>query len=666
MFKKILIANRGEIACRIIKTAKRMGIKTVAIFSEADSRSLHVDMADESVHIGPSSIDKSYLNIKNIMVAVNKTGADAVHPGYGFLSENFSFAKAIRNSNVEFIGPSPKSIAAMGDKIQSKKIAVKAGMNTIPGYGGAVDGLPEAIKEAKKIGYPVMLKASAGGGGKGMRIANNEDECRSALSLARGEASNAFGDDRVFVEKYIKHPRHIEIQVLADKKGNAVFLHERECSIQRRHQKIIEEAPSSFLDKETRLAMGKQAIALSKAVNYYSAGTVEFIVDKNRNFYFLEMNTRLQVEHPVTEKITGIDLVEWMIRIAAGEILSFSQNEVPLNGWSIETRIYAENPSKSFMPSSGRLKIFKPPKEKQSIRIDTGVFEGGEVPIHFDPMIAKLISHGSTRNEAINLMSEALDEFLLKGVSHNMTFLSAIMSNSHFIDGNINTDFISDEFPMGFQENNLSIPDLDLMICVVASIHHAYHVRDLMISDQFLVQKEDKKLFDWLVKIDNSKYSARVSIIDNGYHISIDKKEFFLESNWKLGEALFKGKFDGNLFCMQLERLGIKYYLTHRGAVKEIIVLSPKVAMHYIETPKKTITEKSKYLLSPMPGILISLSVTEGETFHSGDELAIVEAMKMENVLRAEFDGIVSSISASIGDVLSVDQVILEFKKENN
>ena len=663
MFKKILIANRGEIACRIIQTAKRMGIKTVAIFSESDVRSLHVEMADESVNIGPSSIDKSYLNIEKIMDVVNKTGADAVHPGYGFLSENFSFSEAFQNSNVQFIGPSPKSIAAMGDKIKSKKIALNAGINTIPGYGGAVVGVNEAIKEAREIGYPVMLKATAGGGGKGMRIANDDEECRSALSLAQGEASNAFGDDRVFVEKYIKRPRHIEIHVLAAKNGNTVYLHERECSIQRRHQKIIEEAPSFFLDEKTRLAMGKQAIALSKAVNYFSAGTVEFIVDENKKFYFLEMNTRLQVEHPVTEKITGIDLVEWMIRIAAGENLPFIQEDIPLNGWSIESRIYAENTSRSFMPSSGRLKTFRPPKENKAIRIDTGIVEGGEVSIHYDPMIAKLISHGPTRKDAINLMSEALDQFLLKGVSNNITFLSAIMSNSRFIDGNINTDFVSEEYPNGFHAHELSIPDLELLICVVASIHHAYQERDSMISEQFSVQKENEKFLDWIVKVDNLKYLAKVSMVDNGYNISIDNKGFFLESNWKLGEPLFQGKFDGKKFCIQVERIGITYCLTHKGSVKEVLVLSPEVANLHRPTPKKIVTDQSNLLLSPMPGMLVSVAVSEGEMIKSGDELAVVEAMKMENVLRAEFDGFVSSIKASSGDVLVADQVILEFRK---
>jgi propionyl-CoA carboxylase alpha chain len=664
MFKKILIANRGEIACRIMQTAKSMGIKTIAVFSEADTRSLHKEMADESVLIGPASINESYLNIENIMTAIEKTGADAVHPGYGFLSENAEFAKIINKSNVKFIGPNPESIAAMGDKIQSKKIAVDAGINTIPGYGGAVRGLTEAIKEAKIIGFPVMLKASAGGGGKGMRIAHNEEECKDALLRAQGEASTAFGDDRVFVEKYINHPRHIEIQVLADSEGNTVYLHERECSIQRRHQKIVEEAPSSFLDEQTRIAMGNQAIALSKKVNYCSVGTVEFIIDINKNFYFLEMNTRLQVEHPVTEKITGIDLVEWMIRIAAGENLPFTQDNIPLRGWAIESRIYAENPSRSFMPSSGRLKTFRPPSQRLAIRIDTGVVEGAEVSIYFDPMIAKLISYGSTRKEAINLMLEALDEFLLEGVSNNIQFLSSIISHPRFIDGHINTDFINDEYPDGFHPYKSNPTNINFFIFAAAAIHQAYHARSLMISGQISDQVNHANLVNWMVIIDDKKYLVSVIIVEIGYHIKFNNKEYLLESNWKLGEKLFHGVFSDEKFSLQIERSGIKYHLSHRGATKDALVISEEVAKFQIPIPKTKFSDFSMSLLSPMPGMLVSVAVSEGQMIKVGDTLAVVEAMKMENVLKAEFDSKVSKVKASSGDILVVDQVILEFQRE--
>ena len=660
MFKKILIANRGEIACRIIKSAKRMGIKTVAVYSEVDSRSLHVEIADEAVLIGPPTAKKSYLNKSNIFAAVNKTGADAVHPGYGFLSENASFAKSLQELNIKFIGPHPKAISLMGDKIKSKKIAVSAGVNTIPGYGGAIVGLTDAIKEASKIGYPIMLKASAGGGGKGIRIANNDEECREGLIRTQGEAANAFGDDRVFIEKYIENPRHIEIQILADTKGNTVYLHERECSIQRRHQKIIEEAPSSFLDDETRLAMGEQAVALAKAVNYCSAGTVEFIVDENKNFYFLEMNTRLQVEHPVTENITGIDIVEWMIRIAAGETLTFVQNEIPLNGWSIESRIYAENPSCDFMPSSGRLKTFRPPNENKAIRVDTGVKEGGEVSVHYDPMIAKLISYGSTRKEAVNLMSEALDEFLLKGVSNNINFLASIMTHPCFIDGNINTNFISDIYPLGFNPHHLIYEDL--FICVAAAMHQANHERAMMISGQASNQGSYKNSVNWVVKVNNSSYSAKVILADSGYHITLYKKEYFLDSNWKLGDELFQGHLGEKKFCMQVEKNTSMYRLTYKGSVNDFLVLDADVARLQVPTSRIKKSNQNASLLSPLPGILLSVAVSEGQIVKVGDKLAVVESMKMENVLRAKFNCKVSAIKVLPGDILSVGQIILEFK----
>ena len=661
MFKKILISNRGEIACRIMRTAKRMGIKTVAVCSEADTRALHVEMADETVMIGPPSAAESYLDIIKVMSAIKKTGADAVHPGYGFLSENAAFAKALKKAGIAFIGPGLKAITVMGDKIESKKVALKAGVNTVPGDGGAVENAAEAVRVAGNIGYPVMLKASAGGGGKGMRIAWNDDECRDGLMRAQGEAATAFGDDRVFVEKYIESPRHIEIQVLADGAGNTVYLHERECSIQRRHQKVIEEAPSAFLDEATRKAMGEQAVTLAKAVKYQSAGTVEFIVDGNRHFYFLEMNTRLQVEHPVTEKVTGLDLVEWMIRIAAGENLPFTQDEVPLKGWSIEARIYAEDPLRNFLPSSGRLKSYSPPTEDDTIRVDTGVSEGGEISIHYDPMIAKMISYGATREEATKRMSDALDEFHIRGVSHNIGFLAALMAHPRFAEGRISTDFIAEEYPDGFHAQDLAPEDPDLLIAAAASIHRAYQERAALISGQ-VPNRQRIVADDWVILLHGASYSVIVVMVDGGYRVTLGAKDLALETTWKLGEALFRGRFDGKPFCLQVERVGIAYRLTHGGAEADVLVMNPRAAALQALMPKKKEADTSKFLLSPMPGLLVSVAVLEGQEFQAGDELAVIEAMKMENVLRAERDGIVASVKANPGDSLAVDQVILEFE----
>jgi len=539
MFKKILVANRGEIACRIMRTARTMGIRTVAVYSQADARALHVEMADEAVLIGAPAASESYLDIKKVLAAVAQTGADAVHPGYGFLSENAAFAKALKKAGVAFIGPGPRAITVMGDKIESKKVAVKAGVNTVPGDGGAVKNAAEAVRVAKKIGYPVMLKASAGGGGKGMRIARNDAECRDGLKRAQGEAATAFGDDRVFVEKYIESPRHIEIQVLADGAGNTVYLHERECSIQRRHQKVIEEAPSAFLDEASRRAMGEQAVVLAKAVKYCSAGTVEFIVDGNRNFYFLEMNTRLQVEHPVTEKITGLDLVEWMIRIAAGENLSFTQDDIPLQGWSIEARIYAEDPLRNFLPSSGRLIRYRPPTQDDTLRVDTGVVEGGEISIHYDPMIAKVISFGATREEATKRMSGALDEFYIQGVSHNIGFLAALMAHPRFAEGRISTDFIAEEYPDGFHAQDLAPQDPGLLVAVAAAMHRAYQERAALISGQ-IPGRPRIVADDWVVLLQGRSYAVRVVMADGAYSFTLDGKTLVVETAWKLGEPLFR------------------------------------------------------------------------------------------------------------------------------
>ncbi|MBC8337705.1 MAG: acetyl/propionyl/methylcrotonyl-CoA carboxylase subunit alpha [Alphaproteobacteria bacterium] len=661
MFKKILIANRGEIACRIMQTARKMGIKTVAICSEADTRALHVEMADETVLIGPAAAAESYLDIKKVLAAIEKTGADAVHPGYGFLSENAGFAKALKKAGVAFIGPAQRAITVMGDKIESKRLAVKAGVNTVPGDGDAVKDAAEAVRIAKKIGYPVMLKASAGGGGKGMRIARNDAECRDGLKRAQGEAATAFGDDRVFVEKYIESPRHIEIQILADAAGNTVYLHERECSIQRRHQKVIEEAPSAFLDEATRRAMGEQAVKLAKAVKYQSAGTVEFIVDGDRNFYFLEMNTRLQVEHPVTEKITGLDLVEWMIRIAAGETLPFGQEDIPLQGWSIEARVYAEDPLRNFLPSSGRLTHYIPPAEDETLRVDTGVSEGGEISIHYDPMIAKVVSYGATREEASKRMSSALDEFYIRGVSHNIGFLAALMAHPRFAEGRISTDFIAEEYPDGFHAKDLAPENPDLLVAVSAAVHRAYQERASMISGQ-IPGRQRVVADDWVVLLQGGSYPVHVVMAEGGYRITMKGNTLVLESAWKLGEPLFWGRLDGTPFCLQVERAFIAYRLTHGGAETDALVMNPGAADLQALMLEKMPPDTSKTLLSPMPGLLVSVAVAEGQDIKSGDELAVVEAMKMENVLRAERDGTVSAIKAVPGDSLSVDQVILEFE----
>ena len=661
MFKKILIANRGEIAYRIIRTARRLGIKTAAVCSEADARALHVEMADEAVLIGPPPAAESYLDIGKILDAVKETGSQAVHPGYGFLSENAEFAKALDEAGVVFIGPGPKAMTVMGDKIESKKLAKKAGVNTIPGDGGAVKDASEAVRIANEIGYPVMLKASAGGGGKGMRIAGNDAECRDGLKRASGEAETAFGDGRMFVEKYIENSRHIEIQVLADSFGNTVYLGERECSIQRRHQKVIEEAPSPLVDEQTRRAMGEQAVALAKAVNYRSAGTVEFIVDQDRNFYFLEMNTRLQVEHPVTELITGLDLVEQMIRIADGEKLAFSQEDVALNGCAIETRIYAEDPLRNFLPSSGRLVRYRPPDEDDHVRGDTGVAEGGEISIFYDPMIAKLITSGATREEAAVRMSGALDQFHISGVRHNIGFLAALIAHPRFAEGRLSTDFIAEEYPDGFHSQDLTPEDPRLLIAVAGCVHCAYQTRASMISGQ-IAGRQRVVSDDWVVILHGDAVPVRIKPVDGGYELVVEGEDIAIETAWKLGQPLFWGNLNGRGFCLQVERQGVAYRLLHGGAEADVLVLSPRAAKLQALMPVKKAPDTSKYLLSPMPGLLISLSVEEGQEVKAGEELAVIEAMKMENVLRAERDGVVAAIKAGPGDSLAVDQVILEYE----
>ena len=662
MIKKILIANRGEIACRVIKTARKMGISTVAIYSDADRNALHRLMADESVYIGPAPSAESYLVIDNILAAIKKTGADAVHPGYGFLSENAAFAKALDKEGVTFIGPPVGAITAMGDKIASKKLAEKANVSTVPGHTEAVRDPEDAVQIAKDIGYPVMLKASAGGGGKGMRLARNDEECRDGLERAVNEAKSSFGDDRVFVEKYIGEPRHIEIQIIADKHGNTVYMGERECSIQRRHQKVLEEAPSPFLDEAMRQAMGKQAVALAKAVDYYSAGTVEFIVDDKKNFFFLEMNTRLQVEHPVTELITGQDLVELMIKVAANEELPFGQDDVKLNGWALEARVYAEDPFRNFLPSIGRLVRYQSPQETHHVRVDTGVTEGGEISIYYDPMIAKLITFGADRTEAIQHMRTALDSYYIRGVNHNIGFLSALIAHSRFQSGKITTNFIAEEYPDGFHPQDLPAEDPIIQVIVAASIHHAYQQRAASISGQ--VAGHGRQVDDtWVVVTRDGHQPVTVRKITDGYSVIVDGTTHEFQTDWQPGEPLLRGNLVGDKnLVIQVERENIAYRLTHGGSQDDVLVLSPAHAELNALMPVKEPPDTSKLLLSPMPGLLISLAVAEGQAVKAGEELAVIEAMKMENVLRAERDAVVNSIKAATGESLMVDQVIMDFE----
>jgi len=659
MFKKILIANRGEIACRVIRTARRLGIRTVAVFSEADRFALHVERADEAICIGPPPTSESYLVIDNILAACRETGAEAVHPGYGFLSENAEFARRLHDAGITFIGPREHAITSMGDKITSKKLAQEAGVNTIPGYTGTVRDADHAVSVAQDIGYPVMLKASAGGGGKGMRVAHNDEECREGFERATNEARSSFGDERVFIEKYVQQPRHIEIQILADRHGNIVHLGERECSLQRRHQKVIEEAPSPFVTPEMRAAMGEQAVALAKAVEYESAGTVEFIVDADRRFFFLEMNTRLQVEHPVTEFVTGLDLVEQMIRIAYGERLRISQQEIRFDGWAIECRVYAEDPQRNFLPSVGRLVRYLPPTASAVVRVDTGVFEGGEVSIYYDPMIAKLITYGETRETAADRMAAALNEFYIRGVAHNISFLSALITHPRFREGRLTTNLIAEEYPDGFDPSVLITHDASL-ITVAAAIHRRYRERAASISGQ--LQGYERKVDDgWVVLMDGNKHEVLVEPLGSGLKISHGDTAYQVESDWQFGQPIFRGTIDGKPICVQVERRNMTYRLSHWGAQVDLVVLPARAAELLARMPVKQPPDMSRFLLSPMPGLLSQLLVSEGEEVKVGHHLAVVEAMKMENVLRAERDGTIARIVAAVGDTLAVDQPILEF-----
>jgi propionyl-CoA carboxylase alpha chain len=671
MFKKILIANRGEIACRVIKTCRRMGIATVAVYSDADRNALHVEMADEAVRIGESASAKSYLVIDRIVEACKQTGAEAVHPGYGFLSENKKFQEALAKAKIAFIGPDAHAIEAMGDKIESKKLADKAGVSTVPGYLGVIKDVAHAKKIAKGIGYPVMLKASAGGGGKGMRIAHDESEVQEGFERSQSEAKSSFGDDRMFIEKYIVQPRHIEIQVIADRHGNTLYLNERECSIQRRHQKVIEEAPSPFLDEKTRKAMGEQAVALAKAVKYVSAGTVEFIVDTKRNFYFLEMNTRLQVEHPVTELVTGLDLVELMIRVAYGEKLPIKQKDVKINGWALESRVYAEDPYRNFLPSTGRLVHYIPPAENKNVRLDTGVQEGGEISVFYDPMIAKLCTWGRTRKEAIAHMRAALDGYYIRGLSHNIPFLASVLGKKKFEDGKLSTNFIAEEYPDGFSDKDLRAKDPAMLVAVAALVHSAYAQRAAGISGQIpghgrnvprqwvVALQRDGEVHEYIAEVLPEHIDLGHGVI--GARVKVGKKTLEIASGWTLGASLFVASIDDEPVTIQVDRRGPGYRLSHAGAQMDVAVYTAREAELARLMPHKPPPDLSRFLLSPMPGLLVSLAVQEGQAVKAGETLAVVEAMKMENVLKAERDGTVKKIHHAAGASLAVDQMILEF-----
>ena len=697
MFKKILIANRGEIACRVIKTARRMGIATVAVYSDADKDALHVSMADEAVHIGPPPAAQSYIVIDRIMEAIKSSGAEAVHPGYGFLSERAEFAEALDNAGVAFIGPPVGAIEAMGDKITSKKLAAEAGVSTVPGYMGLIGDADEAVKIATEIGYPVMIKASAGGGGKGMRIAWTDEETREGFQSSKNEAAASFGDDRIFIEKFVTQPRHIEIQVLGDKHGNCIYLGERECSIQRRNQKVIEEAPSPFLDEATRKAMGEQAVALAKAVDYCSAGTVEFIVDGEKNFYFLEMNTRLQVEHPVTELITGQDLVEHMIRVAAGEKLSLTQDDVKLHGWAIESRLYAEDPYRNFLPSIGRLTRYRPPQEVEepthAVRNDTGVYEGGEISMYYDPMIAKLCSWGQDRASALEIMRTALDEFEVEGIGHNLPFLSAVMDHPKFIAGDMTTAFIAEEYPDGFNGVKLDRDTVRRLAAGAAAMRLVTARREGRISGT-VSRRDHRPSEDWVVQIQGESFRVKaVRAItghvrtEEGTELSLtsrgqdprkpqilihgqgvvdvtfdDGQMITVEGDWTPGDSLTTALIGGVRMSVKVEPRTEGFRIRYRGADLDVKVRVPRAAELAGLMPEKAPPDTSKMLLCPMPGLVVSIAVEEGQEVQDGQALATVEAMKMENVLRAEKKAVVKKIVAAPGASLAVDDVIMEFE----
>jgi propionyl-CoA carboxylase alpha chain len=682
MFTKILIANRGEIACRVIATAHKMGIKTVAVYSEADKEARHVQLADEAVLIGPAASRESYLVADKIIAAAKATGAQAIHPGYGFLSENAEFSKRCEDEGIAFIGPRHFSISAMGDKIESKKLAGAAGVNCIPGYNDAIDTAEQAVEIAKGIGYPVMIKASAGGGGKGLRVAFNDKEAFEGFTSCRNEARNSFGDDRVFIEKFVEEPRHIEIQVLGDSHGNVVFLNERECSIQRRHQKVIEEAPSPFISEATRKAMGEQAVQLAKAVKYQSAGTVEFVVGKDQSFYFLEMNTRLQVEHPVTEAITGLDLVEQMIRVAAGEKLTLTQADVKRNGWAIECRINAEDPFRNFLPSTGRLVRFQTPKQTMfqgntadllGVRVDTGVQDGGEIPMFYDSMIAKLIVHGKDRNDAIAKMREALNGFVIRGISSNIPFQAALLAHPKFVSGDFNTGFIAEQYAHGFRAEDVPHEDHDFLAALAAFVRRKSRERaaglsgqlpgyDVQIGQDYAVVELGQGGDNRYVQVHVDEFVGKPGVAQ----ITIAGKTYAIESKSRLNDIRIEGTCNGKPFTAQVERGTLKNPLAlqvqHNGTRIEALVMSPRMAELHKLMPFKAPPDLSKYVLSPMPGLLVEVSVTPGQKVQAGERVAVIEAMKMENVLFAAADGVVKKVVATKGESLTVDQMIVEFE----
>ena len=666
MFDKILIANRGEIACRVIKTARKMGIKTVAIYSDADKHALHVEMADEAVHIGPPPANQSYIVIDKVMDAIRQSGAQAVHPGYGFLSENPKFAQALEAAGVAFVGPPVKAIEAMGDKITSKKIAQEANVSTVPGYMGLIEDADEAVKISNEIGYPVMIKASAGGGGKGMRIAWNDTEAREGFQSSKNEAASSFGDDRIFIEKFVTQPRHIEIQVLCDAHGNGIYLNERECSIQRRNQKVVEEAPSPFLDEATRKAMGEQSVALAKAVGYTSAGTVEFIVDGDRNFYFLEMNTRLQVEHPVTELITGVDLVEQMIRVANGEPLSITQDDVKINGWAIENRLYAEDPYRGFLPSIGRLTRYRPPAEGPLgdgiVRNDTGVFEGGEISMYYDPMIAKLCTWGPDRATAIETMRNALDSFEVEGIGHNLPFVAAVMDHPKFISGDMTTAFIAEEYPEGFEGVTLPEDQMRRVVAAATAMYRVSEIRRTRVSGR--MDNHERVVGNhWVARMGETEWPVTITADHDGATIRFDDgQDIRVTSDWRPGTMLAKLTVDGGPLTVKVSKIPQGFRVRTRGADFKLFIRSPRQAELARLMPEKLPPDTSRLLLCPMPGLMVKLSVEEGQEVQEGQALCTVEAMKMENILRAERKGVVAKINAAAGDSLAVDDVIMEFE----
>ncbi|MFT5341983.1 MAG: propionyl-CoA carboxylase alpha chain [Paracoccaceae bacterium] len=666
MFSKILIANRGEIACRVIKSARKMGITTVAIYSDADKQALHVKMADEAIHIGPSPANQSYIVIDKVMAAVRESGAQAVHPGYGFLSENAKFARALEAEGVAFVGPPVGAIESMGDKITSKKIAKEAGVSIVPGYMGEIADAEEAVKISNEIGYPVMIKASAGGGGKGMRIAWDDAECREGFQSSKNEAANSFGDDRIFIEKFVTQPRHIEIQVLCDAHGNGIYLGERECSIQRRNQKVVEEAPSPFLDEATRKSMGEQAVMLAQAVGYTSAGTVEFIVDKDKKFFFLEMNTRLQVEHPVTELITGVDLVEQMIRVANGEPLSITQDDVKLTGWAIENRLYAENPYRNFLPSIGRLTRYRPPTEVTTdthvVRNDTGVYEGGEISMYYDPMIAKLCTWAPTRGEAIEQMRVALDRFEVEGIGHNLPFLAAVMDHPIFIAGDMTTAFIAEEYPDGFEGVTLPDENLRRIAASCAAMHRVAEIRRTRVSGR-MDNHERKVGSDWVVTLQDARFEVVIEADHDGSTVRFaDGSTLRVASDWTPGDQLAELDVDGAPLVLKVGKISGGFRIRSRGADLKVHVRTPRQAELADLMPEKVPADTSKFLLCPMPGLIVKVNVEVGDEVQEGQALCTVEAMKMENILRAEKTSVVSKVNTVAGESLAVDDIIMEFE----